>query len=219
MNTYFPNAISINEAISLQTQLAEDVLLDDSFSADPKTIGGAAIYSRGNNVSVGLCAYDVATQKVKEKVVEHQRVTFQALPGCEGFREGKILAEAIKHFEDVDIYLINGHGINHPRRLGIASHVGVALDMPTIGASLQLICGQIVEEDGFKYIFENGEKVGAVVRKQFGGPEIFVSPGHKVSISSAARIVEKVTRSRMPEPIRLAQEELVAELKKKLHPM
>jgi deoxyribonuclease V len=142
-------------------------------------------------------------------------VSFPTLPGCEGFREGKVVADAIKGFDKADVFIINGHGINHPRRLGIASHVGLALDIPTIGASLQLMCGSIVEEENGKYIYNKDEKIGKLVKNRLGNPEVFVSPGHKVSIDSAARIVEKLLVSKIPEPIRLAQEELVTELKKR----
>lgn len=219
MKKYFPDTISITEAAELQTQLAEDILLDDSLTADPKTIGGVAIYSRGNNVTVGLSVLDVEKKIVQETKVISERVRFPALPGCEGFREGKVVADAINNFDNADIFIINGHGINHPRRFGIASHVGLALDIPTIGASLQLMCGKVVEEDGEKYIYDNSEKVGKIVRKGLGDTDVFVSPGHKVSIESAARIVEKIIVSKIPEPIRVAQKELLAELKKKARPI
>jgi deoxyribonuclease V len=213
MSKYFPKSIPITEAAELQKQLAEDVSLDDSLSADPKTVCGVAIYSRGNNVTVGLALYDVETRTVTKKEIKSEHVDFPALPGCEGFREGKVVVDAIRDFEKADVYLINGHGITHPRRLGLASHVGLALDLPTIGASIQLMCGNIVEEDEGKYIYMDEEKVGKVVKKELGAPSVFVSPGNKISIDSAARIVEKLLISKIPEPIRIAQEELVARLK------
>ncbi|MDP7282247.1 MAG: endonuclease V [Candidatus Undinarchaeales archaeon] len=214
MNKYFPSSIAVTEAAELQMQLAEDIQLDDSLIADPKTICGIAIYSRGNNVKVGLALYNVEKRSAITKRVFSEHVSFPALPGCEGFREGKVVVDAIKDFDKADVYLINGHGINHPRRLGIASHVGLALDVPTIGASLQLMCGNVQEEDSGKYVYENDEKVGKLVKKELGSPAVFVSPGHKISIESAAKIVERVLLTKIPEPIRLAQEELVFELKR-----
>jgi len=219
MKKYFPESISITKAAELQTQLSEDILLDDSLTADPKTIGGVAIYSRGDNVTVGLSVLDAEKKIVQETEVINERVRFPALPGCEGFREGKVVADAINNFDKAELFIINGHGINHPRRFGIASHVGLALDIPTIGASLQLMCGKIIEEDEGKYIYDNGEKVGKIVRKSLGDPDVFVSPGHKVSIESAARIVEKMIVSKIPEPIQVAQKKLLAELKKTARPI
>jgi len=219
MKKYFPDSISITEAVELQTQLSEDILLDDSLTADPKTIGGVAIYSRGDTVTVGLSVLAAEKMIVQETKVINERVKFPALPGCEGFRAGKVVADAIDNFYKADIFIINGHGINHPRRFGIASHVGLALDIPTIGASLQLMCGKVVEEDEGKYIYDKGEKVGKIVRKGLGDPDVFVSPGHKVSIESAAMIVEKMIVSKIPEPIRVAQKELLAEMKKKIRPI
>ncbi|MFH1450821.1 MAG: endonuclease V [archaeon] len=216
MNKYFPEYIPVTEAVEMQSQFSEEISLDDSLSADPKTVCGVAIYSRGNNVTVGLALFDVETRSIKRKEVVSQHVSFPALPGCEGFREGKVVADAINGFDTADVYIINGHGINHPRRFGIASHVGLALDIPTIGASLQLMCGDLVEEAGGRYIYNNDEKVGKAVKKGLGLPAVFVSPGHKVSIDSAARIVEKLLISKIPEPIRVAQDALVAELKRRV---
>jgi len=216
MEDYFPESIPITEAIELQTTLAEKITLDDQISADPKKIGGVAIYSRGNSVSVGLSLLDAITKKVLDKKVIHKRVNFSSLPGCEGFREGKVVYEAITDFETPDVFIINGHGINHPRRLGIASHVGLAIATPTIGASLQLICGKIHDEEVGRYIYnENGEKVGKAVKKELGAPSVFVSPGNKITIDSAAKIVEKLLISNIPEPIKIAQDELVSQLKGK----
>ena len=81
MDKYFPESIAVTEAAELQAQLAEGLQLDDSITADPKTVGGVAIYSRGNNVTVGLALYDVETKEAKKREVVSQHVNFPALPG------------------------------------------------------------------------------------------------------------------------------------------
>lgn len=215
-NKYFPDFIPIKEALELQADFSSEIVLEDKFPAEPKTVCGIAIYSRGANIIVGLSLYDVATRSIKQKKVFCQRVATTPVPGCEGFREGKAIADAINAFDKADIYLINGSGINHPRRLGVASHVGVALDVPTIGASTQLACGVVTSENGQRYIASNGEKSGKVVRKTPVSAQIFVSPGHRISVDSAAEIVESLLIQEIPEPIRAAQSEVVSEMKKRI---
>ena len=100
--------------------------------------------------------------------------------------------------------MIDGFGTNHPRRCGIATHVGIKLDMPTIGVGKSFLCGEACDDD---YICQAGEKVGKLVYSSGSKRPVYVSPGHKISLDTAVEIVQHCQKAgRIPEPTRLAHE-------------
>jgi deoxyribonuclease V len=120
-----------------------------------------------------------------------------------------ILAACEKLHSPPDLVLIDGQGIAHPRRFGLASHMGLFLDLPTIGCAKSLLCGQhrpVGEETGsHAELFDNGELVGAALRTRSGVKPIYVSVGHRISLASALQWVLGCCRGyRLPEPTRLA---------------
>ena len=106
---------------------------------------------------------------------------------------------------DPDLLVVDGHGATHPRGLGIASHIGVVLDKPSIGVAKKLLAGTLEEYQGMKYIVVNGVRAGVVVEEP-GRRILYVSTGHKVSPRTAYRLVVRMRRPRagLPEPVRLA---------------
>jgi deoxyribonuclease V len=111
--------------------------------------------------------------------------------------------------ERVDVILVNAHGVAHPEKCGCASHLGVTLDIPTIGVAGKVLCGTVSESDygKIKYLKEGVEVIGAQLITQVGSKPIYVSVGHKVGLISAIEIVRRtVKENRMPEPLRLAHE-------------
>ncbi len=142
--------------------------------------------------------------------VSIREVTFPYIPGLLSFREGPVVIEAIKELEVVpDLLLFDGQGIAHPRGVGIASHIGVLLGIPSIGCAKSRLVGDYREpgvRKGSKSPLRYKEKiVGSVVRSRDNIRPLFVSPGHLIDIDGAVEYVLACTvRYRLPEPIRRA---------------
>ncbi len=146
---------------------------------------------------------------VEAKVAEG-RVAFPYVAGLLSFRESPLILAAFEELRDIpDLVLIDGQGIAHPRRLGLASHVGLFLDLPTIGCAKSILCGEhapVGEEAGsHAELFDDGELIGAALRTKSGVKPLYVSVGHRIDLASALRWVTNCCRGyRLPEPIRLA---------------
>jgi len=137
-------------------------------------------------------------------------VTFPYLPGYLAFREGPaILAAAQKLRLRPDLWLFDGQGIAHPRGMGLAAHLGVLLDVPSVGCAKSRLMGQHrepgVERGSWVPLMANGEQIGAVVRTRTGVRPLYVSVGHRISLGAAVRWVLGSCRYRVPEPIRFAE--------------
>jgi deoxyribonuclease V len=146
---------------------------------------------------------------VELKIVEG-KITFPYIPGLLSFRESPLILTACENLSNTpDLILLDGQGIAHPRRMGLASHVGLFLDLPTIGCAKSILCGQhrpVGEEAGsHAELLDNGELIGAALRTKSGVRPIYVSVGHKIDLASALQWVMNCCRGyRLPEPTRLA---------------
>jgi deoxyribonuclease V len=137
---------------------------------------------------------------------------FPYVPGLLSFREAPALLEAFDRLRArPDVVLCDGQGIAHPRRLGIASHLGLCLDLPTVGCAKSLLCGKY-EEPGLNRgdrspLVDRGEVIGAVLRTRARVAPLFVSPGHRCDLESAVGLVLATTgKLRLPIPTRMAHE-------------
>ncbi|MCX8023156.1 MAG: endonuclease V, partial [Syntrophorhabdaceae bacterium] len=145
-----------------------------------------------------------------EDSLSEMEVRFPYVPTFLSFREGEALIEAIEGLRETpDILLFDGHGIAHPRSLGIASHIGVLLDTPSIGCAKERLIGVYEEppipKGSFSYLYHRKTVVGAVLRTVKGVKPLFISPGHLIDIDSAIEIVMGTIKGfRIPEPIRRA---------------
>jgi deoxyribonuclease V len=202
---------SVAQARQIQLSLAGKVITENEV-IDPRLVAGIDISSpddqgiaRGAVVVLGYPEFSM----VEIKVVEG-KITFPYIPGLLSFRESPlILAACEKVRHTPDLILIDGQGVAHPRRLGLASHVGLFLDLPTIGCAKSILCGRhgpVGEEAGSQAeLFDNGELVGAALRTKSGVKPIYVSVGHKIDLALALQWVIKCCRGyRIPEPTRLA---------------
>jgi deoxyribonuclease V len=148
-------------------------------------------------------------ESLEESLVEGE-VPFPYIPGLLSFRELPLLLEAIRGLRKrPDIVLVDGAGIAHPRRLGLAAHLGVVTGLATIGVAKSRLCGAFDEpglhRGDLSPLFFGGEQVGTVLRSREAVRPLFVSPGHRVSLESAPRIVlDCCGRYRLPEPTRQA---------------
>ncbi|MBC7319704.1 deoxyribonuclease V [bacterium] len=203
---------SIEEAENLQRLLSEKIILTDRFSA-LRLIGGVdTSFSRDGRVLSVIVVMEFESLKLMTISYHLDTVDFPYIPGFLSFREGPTIIEAWKKLEvKPDILLVDGQGYAHPRHLGIASHLGVALDIPTIGCAKSLLVGRY-EEPGplkgdFTPILYEDEMVGIALRTKDNTKPVFVSSGHMVSFESSIDIILKsITRYRLPEPLRYAHQ-------------
>lgn len=197
-------------AVALQRRLTERIIE----SALPKVrlvAGGDVSFSPDNaRLVAGWVVWDIERNAVVAEAVVFRRVTFPYVPGLLSFREAPaLLAAARKLTVSPDVYLIDGHGRAHPRGLGVASHLGLWLDRPTIGCAKSRLCGTFeppdVERGASSELRLGGGVVGRVVRTRSGVSPVFVSVGHRVRLADAVRIVLACGgKVRLPEPARLA---------------
>lgn len=206
-----PWQVSPAEAQAIQRRLAGLVSRSNELTL-PKFVAGVDISapsSRGTAVgAVVVVSYpDLAVADVQ---VTERRIDFPYVPGLLSFREAPLVLAACEQLTTIpDLVLVDGQGIAHPRRFGLASHLGLLLDTPSVGCAKSILCGrhETLEETpgSFAEIQHNGEVIGAALRTRAGVKPVYVSIGHKVDLSSALSWVMKCCRGyRLPEPTRLA---------------
>jgi deoxyribonuclease V len=145
-----------------------------------------------------------------EVEIAEAKIKLPYIPGLLSFRECPLTLDACQKLCNTpDLVLVDGQGIAHPRRLGLASHLGLLLDVPTIGCAKSILCGRhepVGEEAGsHAELIDNGEIIGAALRTRTGIRPIYISIGHKIDLSSALYWVMKCCHGyRLPEPTRLA---------------
>jgi deoxyribonuclease V len=148
--------------------------------------------------------------EVLEKVWHHGPVELPYIPGFLAFREAPNLLEAYKKLQQKpDLIMVDGHGISHPRRLGIATHLGIHLDKPTMGVAKKVLVGKYKEPDSAKGsvapLLYKEEVIANVLRTKDNVKPVFVSPGHLMDLKSATDIAMAcATKYKLPEPTRLA---------------
>lgn len=199
------------QAKEMQLSLARKIVTKNE-GINPHLVAGVDISSpdsqgiaRGAVVVISYPEFTIVEVKTAES-----KITFPYIPGLLSFREAPlILAACEKLCHTPDLVLVDGQGVAHPRRLGLASHLGLFLDMPTIGCAKSILCGRhepVGEEVGcYAELIDNGEIIGAALRTKIGTKPIYVSVGHKVDLASALYWVTKCCRGyRLPEHTRLA---------------
>ncbi|HSA58779.1 MAG TPA: deoxyribonuclease V [bacterium] len=199
------------DAIDLQTQLASRIVLKDE-PGEIRTVAGAdlSIDTRSGTGYGGVIVFEFPSLREIERVSATGPLTFPYIPGLLSFREGPILLKAFERLTNTpDVLLFDGQGIAHPRRLGIASHLGLILNRPSIGCGKSLLCGRYQEPGPSKGdtspLEDNGEVVGTVLRTRDRVKPVFVSPGHRISPARAVKIILQCTDGyRIPKPTRLA---------------
>jgi deoxyribonuclease V len=203
-------------AIALQKELAPRVVRDGD-PGDVRLVAAADLAfvdrrwprqpTRGRAAVVLMRYPELAV--VEEQVVEG-KVSFPYVPGLLSFREAPLLAQALKRLKGTpDLLLIDGQGYAHPRRLGIASHIGLMAGLPTIGCAKSRLCGEHAEPGSRRgsqtELRDGGEVIGAVLRTRDGVKPLYVSAGHRISLEAAVQWVLRLApRYRLPEPIRVA---------------
>lgn len=203
---------NIKEAEILQKILSERIILEDRFLA-LNLIGGVDVSFSKDQRAIGvIVVMKYPSMEILEFSYYSKMDSFPYIPGFLSFREGPIIIEAWKRLKNKpDILLVDGQGYAHPRNLGIASHLGVALDIPTIGCAKNLLVGDFEQPAPLKGsrspIFYRGKAIGIALRTKDNVKPVFVSPGHRVSFETSVKIVmSSVTKYRIPEPLRYAHQ-------------
>ena len=203
--------VSISEAKDIQRSLAGKVSGSGEVES-PRFIAGVDISVKRE---VGQATGAVVILQYPElRVVEVKviggRLDFPYIPGLLSFRESPLILAACQELTLVpDLILVDGQGIAHPRRMGLASHLGLFLDTPTIGCAKSLLCGQHEvpgrEPGSYTEIRDREEVIGAALRTKLGVNPVYISIGHRICLESAIYWVLKCCRGyRLPEPARLA---------------
>lgn len=209
--------VSYEEAVKIQLDLKEQLVLhDEGVPRTIHTIAGADIsYSRGDDLFFAVVVIlKFPSMEIIETSSCSERVTFPYIPGLLTFREGPALIQAFKQLKNSpDVVIFDGHGVAHPRGIGLASHMGLFLDMPTIGCAKKRLTGTH-DDPGFdagdySFLTREDRTIGAVVRTKKNVKPVFVSQGHKISLQTAIDIVLSACAGyRIAEPVRRAHLEV-----------
>ncbi len=207
--------LTIPEARALQEQLCSRVREVELPRRLRRVAGADVSYDRGSPVLfAAVVVLDPTTWAVLESAGVEARARFPYVPGYLSFREIPPLLEAFARLsERPDLVICDGQGRAHPRRFGLASHLGVYLDLPTIGCAKSRLVGEHREpgprRGASAQLRHEGEVVGTVLRTQDGVKPVYVSVGHRVTLAAARRgVLALAPRHRLPEPIRAAHAEV-----------
>jgi deoxyribonuclease V len=205
--------VSVEEAVQIQEALKDRIILKKTFSK-VKTIGGGDVaYSRNENLLFGaIVVHSFPEMEILDAATADGKISFPYIPGLLSFREGPILIKAFQRLRlRPDIMIYDGQGIAHPRRIGLASHMGLWLDLPSIGCAKTPLLHEFISpgpsRGSFEWIRREGKKIGAVLRTKDGVKPLFVSPGHQIDLLTSNQLILKSCRGfRFPEPLRKAHQ-------------
>lgn len=204
--------VSPEEAIELQKKLRDLVVLKP-FPGYPRSVAGVDLsFPKPDEGLAVIVVLEFPSFRIAEVVHERGKVSFPYIPGLLAFREGPLFLLAWKKLRiKPDLVIFDGQGLAHPRKLGIASHMGLFIELPTIGVAKSKLFGNCVEPEDVPNAVthvhdEAGKTIGFALRTKKGAPPIFVSPGHLINLEDSLRLVREMTLpgQRLPEPTRLA---------------
>ncbi len=203
--------VTPKEALEIQNRLQKELSLKVAFKKNEKIGGVDVSYAkRTNTLKAVIAILNYPSFEIIEVFEKMGRNNFPYIPGLLTFREGPIILEAFDKLKEVpDVLLFDGQGIAHPRRMGIAAHLGILLDLPTIGCAKSLLCGKyeepMKEKGAQSFLWDREEIVGVALRTRANVKPLFVSPGHKMDIQTSVEIVlASSPHFRIPLPLRYA---------------
>lgn len=204
--------ISPREAVALQRELAARVEMADRLPPVIRRVAGVDVgFEAGGHITrAAVAVLDFPALTLREQAVARIETAFPYVPGLLSFRELPAVLRAIDQLSDLpDVILCDGQGRAHPRRFGIACHLGLLLDLPTVGVGKTRLVGEHDEpgpnRGDWTPLADRGETVGAVLRTRAGTRPLFISSGHRVSLENAIGLtLACLTRYRLPETTRAA---------------
>ncbi|MBU0496919.1 MAG: endonuclease V [Candidatus Thermoplasmatota archaeon] len=200
----FKTNYPLHQLQAQQKQLSSSVLVHDDFSEPIETIGGVDVAYPKNEFEEACAAYvavDNKTQKIVERHLAYEPSLFPYIPGYLAYRETPVIDAVLKKIRNKPtILMVDGNGILHPRRCGIASFIGVNYSVPTIGVAKSKLLGE--EKQDTVYI--NDEPRARCLKAGRATKPIYISPGHKISLETSYQITKKLCLFKQPEPLRWA---------------
>ena len=194
-----------DHATLLQRVLSRRVSRIDDPDFEPRFLCGIDVAYDGDTAFVAAVVWNVAEREFVETVAMTDSVSTKYVPGFLGFREGPLLVRIAERLRvRPDVFLLDGQGVAHPRKFGLACHVGLALDWPTIGVAKSRLYGR---SDQGKILDPEGEIIGRVVTAD--NRKFYVSVGHRISLQTASDLVEKSIVNGHPSPLRQAHLESI----------
>jgi len=200
-----PQALDVQRRLAAQVSRGSGVITPHFLAGVDMSVGKAQAMAAG---AVVVLSYPELA--VVETQVVQGRLVFPYIAGLLSFRESPLILAACEKLSIIpDLILVDGQGIAHPRRFGLASHLGLFWDTPTIGCAKSLLCGSHevpgIEPGSYAEVIDRGETIGVALRTKLGVKPVYVSIGHKIDLETAVHWVMKCCRGyRLPEPTRLA---------------
>ncbi|MEH2198443.1 deoxyribonuclease V [Nostoc sp.] len=203
---------TLEEAIVIQEKLRDRVITEDKLREPIQYVAGVdmGFEADGTISRAAVAVLSFPDLQVIETSLAHRPTTFPYVPGFLSFREIPAVLDALEKITTIpDIILCDGQGIAHPRRLGIACHLGLLIDVPTIGVAKSRLVGKYEElpeaKGSTQPLIYNGETVGVVLRSRTGVKPLYISSGHRISLPTAIDYVLRCTpKYRLPETTRIA---------------
>ena len=187
-----------------QIKLARRVIKRDDFDKSAvKLVAGVDTAYINNKVIAAIVVCDINTLQPVERKYAIKEAPIPYIPGFLAYRDSPAIVEAFHLLEKKpDILLVDAHGISHPRFLGMASHLVLLLDIPTIGVAKKKVCGQIQDD---KLIYKDKIVAQLVQTREYAKP-LFISIGHRISLKTAVEFVKRLVKPphKLPEPLHLA---------------
>lgn len=193
---------SVKKAHETQVCLSKKLVLEDRLPEEIRTVGGVDVSYVGDRGIGAIVVLDYDSLELLETTVATCQVKMPYVPTLLSFREIPPATAAIQRLTlQPDVFLVDAQGLAHPYRCGFASHLGLVLKKPTIGAAKSRLIGEQVEREGRTLLMDRGEVIGEVVTTKPDAKPIYVSIGHMVSLKTAVQIVRHCSKSRIPEPL------------------
>lgn len=203
--------VSTGQAVAIQERLRQEVVCQDQIGSLKLVAGVDAGFDAGGTLT-RAAAVELSFPGMErvETAVAVRSTSFPYVPGLLSFREAPAILEALSGLQSSpDLLVCDGHGLAHPRRFGIACHLGLLTGLPSIGVAKSILIGQhdpLGEQRGaWQPLVDHGEIVGGALRTRLGVKPVYVSIGHRLSLETAIELVLRCTgKYRLPEPARLA---------------
>src|SRR5574339_62554 len=193
------------KTIKLQNEFAKRVITHDYLNNNSiRNVCGIDVSYKDLNAFCSAVIVNKNTLEIIEIANKKSIAKYSYIPGLFMLREAKPLLRTLRLLKNkFDLVLIDGHGILHPRKCGLASYIGIMIDKPTIGVAKKLLCGSIIENN---YVEYNKTILGYRISKNNNKKNIYVSVGHKISLETAIDIIKKMTKKSefIPETLRIA---------------
>jgi deoxyribonuclease V len=213
MNPLHSWNVNVKEATRIQENFRNRIIVEKTFQ-EVHTIGAGDVgYAKDRSSLLGVVVVlSLPRLDIVEIATAHGEISFPYIPGLLSFREGPILIEAFQKLKmKPDVMVYDGQGIAHPRGFGLASHMGLWFDLPSIGCAKTPLLSNFMSpgpsRGSFKLIRKEGKEVGAVLRTKQNVKPVFVSPGHRIDLPTSIELILKSCQGfRFPEPLRKAHQ-------------